>query len=80
MSPLLQHGARVGVIDKTWKTPPLVWGLTGWSSAPAAERKRYYHVVAALVRAGAEVRSDLLEWDKVHPDPQMIAALGGQVP
>lgn len=74
---LLQRGARVDVIDKTWKTPPLVWALTGWSSAPAAKTERYYEVVAALVRAGAEVRSGLLESEKVRRDPKMIAALGG---
>jgi Ankyrin repeats (3 copies) len=79
VSLLLQHGARVDVIDKTWKTPPLVWALTGWSSAPAAKAERYYTVAAVLVRAGAQVRSDLLEWDKVRKDPQMIAALGGKV-
>jgi ankyrin repeat protein len=78
VSVLLQHGARVDVIDKTWKTPPLVWALTGWSSAPSAKAERYYRVVAALVRAGAQVRSGLLESEEVRADPKMIAALGGK--
>jgi hypothetical protein len=79
VSLLLQRGARVDVIDKTWKTPPLIWALTGWSSAPAAKAERYYKVVAALARAGAQVSSDLLESEKVRRDPTMIAALGGKV-
>jgi hypothetical protein len=56
-----------------------VWALTGWSSAPATKAERYYKVVASLVRAGAQVRSDLLESDKIRADPKMIAALGGRV-
>jgi ankyrin repeat protein len=79
LSLLLERGARVDVIDKTWETPPLVWALTGWSSAPAAKAERYYRVVAALVRAGAQVRSSLLESEKVRADPKMIAALGGNI-
>jgi ankyrin repeat protein len=79
VSLLLQRGARIDVIDKTWKTPPLVWALTGWSSAPAAKAERYYRVVAALVRAGARVRPDLLESDEIRADPKMVAALGGKV-
>ncbi len=79
VSLLLQHGAHVDVVDKTWKTPPLVWALTGWDRAPAPKPDRYYTVVAALVRAGAHVTPDLLESDKVRRDPKMTIALGGQV-
>ena len=72
---LLRHGARVDVIDKTWGTPPLVWALTGWSGRPTTEA-RYYDVVAQLVAAGATVKPELLEWDRVREDPRMHAALG----
>jgi ankyrin repeat protein len=72
---LLQRGARVDLIDKTWGTPPLVWALTGWSRKPAKEANRYYKVVARLVAAGAHVQPDLLDWDKARADPQMLAAL-----
>jgi len=77
VSLLLQHGARVDAVDKTWKTPPLIWALTGWDRAPAPKLERYYRVVAALVRAGAHVAADLLESDKVRADSKMFAALGG---
>jgi hypothetical protein len=71
---LLKHGAEVHAIDKTWKTPPLVWALTGWQRS--GHRGQYYEVVAQLVAAGAHVTTDLIEWNKAQLDPQMLAALG----
>lgn len=71
---LLRRGARVDSIDKTWKTPPLVWALTGWSRKPV---KGHYDIVAQLVTAGARVTPDIAEWDKVRSDPKMKAALRG---
>jgi ankyrin repeat protein len=76
---LLRHGARVDAIDKTWGTPPLLWALTGWSREPASEAGRYYEVVARLVRAGAHVKRDLLDWDKARADEKMLAALTGKI-
>jgi hypothetical protein len=76
---LLRRGARVDAIDKTWGTPPLVWTLTGWSRKPATEAGRYHEVVARLVAAGANVKPDLLEWDKARADPKMLAALTGKI-
>ncbi len=77
---LLRHGARVDVIDKTWGTPPLIWALTGWSRRSDRDASRFYDVVTQLIGAGAPVRSDLLEWDKVREDPQMLAALRTAAP
>lgn len=76
---LLRRGARVDVIDKTWGTPPLVWALTGWSKEPATEAGRYHEVVARLVGAGANVKPDVLDWDKARADPKMLAALTGKI-
>jgi len=59
--------------------PPLVWALTGWSKEPAPDVGRYYEVVARLVGAGANVKPDLLDWDKARADPKMIAALTGKI-
>jgi ankyrin repeat protein len=69
---LLEHGASIHAIDKTWQTPPLLWALTGWQRS--GHGGRYYEVVARLVAAGAQVTPDVLEWDKI--DPEMLAALG----
>ena len=71
---LLRRGARVDLIDKTWGTPPLIWALTGWSSRKNTDA-RYYDVVAHLVAAGAIVKPELLEWDRVLEDARMLAAL-----
>jgi hypothetical protein len=70
---LLQHGAHIHAIDKTWKTPPLQWALTGWQRS--GHRGQYYEVVAQLVAAGARVTPDIIEWDKARLDPDMLAAL-----
>ena len=70
---LLQHGADIHVIDKTWKTPPLVWALTGWQRS--GHGGQYQKVVAQLVAAGARVTPDMLEWDEVQRDRDMLAAL-----
>ena len=43
-----------------------------WRKGPA---KRYYAVADALVSAGALVRPEWLELDKVRADPRMVAAL-----
>jgi ankyrin repeat protein len=72
---LLQHGASVDVIDKTWKTPPLYWALAGWRNKAGDDAKRYFNVVAQLVAAGSAVPRDVLEWDWVRADPAMLAAL-----
>ena len=72
---LLRRRARVDIIDKTWRTPPLIWALTGWSKAAAPKAERYYEVVRRLVRAGAEVTPKLLDWDEARGDPNMLAAL-----
>ena len=75
---LLRSGARVDAIDKTWRTPPLIWALTGWSREPSADAVDYRTVVARLVGAGAAVNPDLFDWDRVREDPGMLAALRGR--
>jgi Ankyrin repeats (3 copies) len=77
VSLLIARGANVNLTDKTWKTPPLKWLLTGWTRNEAGPED-CYRVVAQLVRAGAIVTSDVLEWDHVKQDPRMLAALQGK--
>lgn len=71
---LLRRGASVHAIDKTWGTPPLLWALTGWTHRSEPDPS-YYDVIARLVGAGAQVRPDAFEWEKVRADPKMLAAL-----
>ena len=70
---LLKHGATIHAIDKTWNTPPLTWALTGWKRS--GHRGQYHEVVAQLVAIGARVTPDVIEWDRVQLDPDMLAAL-----
>lgn len=72
---LLGRGARVDITDDTWHTQPLTWAVYAWSEEPEEPRERYYEVVRLLRAAGAVVRPDLLEWDTVRADAQMLAAL-----
>jgi hypothetical protein len=73
---LLRHGAAVDAIDKTWKTPPLVWALTGWQRS--GHGGDYHQVVAELVAAVAIVTPDLLVSEHVRRDARMRAALRGK--
>jgi hypothetical protein len=70
---LLKHGADIHAIDKTWKTPPLSWALTGWQRS--GHRGQYHEVVSQLVAVGAPVTPEIIEWDRVQLDPDMLAAL-----
>jgi ankyrin repeat protein len=70
---LLTHGANIHAIDKTWKTPPLTWALTGWQRS--GHRGQYHEVVAQLVASGARVTPEMSEWEKAQLDPDMLAAL-----
>jgi ankyrin repeat protein len=79
VSALLRRGARVDAIDKTWGTAPLIWALTGWRRESPTKGGRYHDVVARLVQGGADVEPDLLDSDKVHADPRMLAALTGKL-
>lgn len=70
---LLQHAADVHAIDKTWKTPPLQWALTGWRRW--GNPGQHCEVVAQLVAAGAQVTPDTIAWATSQRDPDMLAAL-----
>jgi ankyrin repeat protein len=77
---LLERGANVDRVDKTWGTPPLLWALTGWTRKRPTDAGRYYDVVLRLVAAGASVKPDLLELENVRADPEMRAALTARIP
>jgi hypothetical protein len=51
--------------------------LTGWARK-AAHAEACYEIVARLVRAGAVVAPEILEWDNVKHDPRMRDALQGK--
>jgi len=85
---LLQRGARVDLMDKTWGTPPLVWALTGWQGTGTPDDLRYCELVASLVSAGAQVKQEWLidpnsetsAVSKIQADPRMQSALRRATP
>lgn len=72
---LVARGADVTIADKTWGTPPLAWALTGWHEGANREPGRYYEVAALLVAAGAAVKPEWFDDDKVRADARMLEAL-----
>jgi ankyrin repeat protein len=74
---LLDRGASVHVADERWNATPLGWVLHFFTSGDLAKgsAERYYAVADALVAAGAVVKPEWLELDKVRTDPRMVAAL-----
>ncbi len=73
---LLQHGAPVNVEDETWAGTPLGWALYAWSNLPAdATSDRHYQVVDRLIAAGAAVRPEWLDDERIGADARMRAAL-----
>jgi ankyrin repeat protein len=83
---LLEHGASIDVVDKTFQGAPLDWALHGWLTSPG--QKPYPEVVALLVRAGGHVDPKWLDTngarhglaEKIGSDPRMQAALRGEMP
>ncbi|HEV8485707.1 MAG TPA: ankyrin repeat domain-containing protein, partial [Blastocatellia bacterium] len=86
---LLQRGAPVDAKDDNYGGTPLGWALYAWgnSSEEAAERDRYYEVIAQLVQAGSKLDPEWYEDDedrrraleKMRSDPLMLAALGDEL-
>jgi ankyrin repeat protein len=73
---LIERGALLDVTDETFGTTPLSWALYAWSEEPAAAPSRYHEVVAMLVAAGAVVKPEWLNDERVRGDPNMRAAFG----
>jgi hypothetical protein len=87
---LLECGAPVDAKDESYGGMPLDWALYAWGNVTEreVERRRYYEVVALLIRAGARLDSQWYEDDedrqraatKMRSDPRMLAALAGNIP
>jgi ankyrin repeat protein len=72
---LLQRGALVDVADERFGTTPTAWALYAWGNDPHAPQERYDAVVELLIDAGAKVKPEWLDHEKVRADPKMQAAL-----
>jgi len=87
---LLSRGANVDALDDEFGGTPLGWALYHWAnSAPTAGRGNFHETVALLARAGAKLDPAWFDGNdegrqrtarKLRSDPQMMAALRGEIP
>jgi hypothetical protein len=76
---LLQRGAPVNTIDAQYHTPPLVWALHAWLVEGRAGAERYRRVLHLLADAGADVKQEWLDDDRLRGDAELYAALSRRV-
>ncbi len=75
---LLQNGAPVNVRDDVYGTPPLVWALHAWLEERRESDADYRAVLRALANAGAEVKRECLDDDRLRADRELFALLSGR--
>jgi ankyrin repeat protein len=76
---LLQRGAPVNMTDAVHDTPPLVWALHAWLVERHGDAETYRTVLRMLADAGAEVKAEWLEDDRLRADGDLHAALSRRV-
>ena len=72
---LLRRGAPVNVIDDVYKTPPIVWALHGWLVEHREPADAYKAVVRMLAVAGAKVKAEWIDDDRLRADPELYEVL-----
>jgi hypothetical protein len=72
---LVERGAPLDVIDAVYGTPPLVWALHGWLVEARGPAQRYQAVLRTLAEAGAQVKSEWLDDERLKAEPELYAAL-----
>jgi hypothetical protein len=75
---LLKRGAPVDVIDHVYRTPPMVWALHGWL-AEGRPTGSYPAVLRMLAEAGATVKAEWLEHDRLRAEGDLHATLSRQI-
>jgi len=71
----LRRGAPVNVIDGVYKTPPIVWALHGWLVEHREPADAYKSVVRMLAAAGADVKPEWIDDDRLRADAELHALL-----
>lgn len=72
---LLQRGAPIDVVDGRYHTPPLAWALHAWLVDGRGGVEGYRRVLHMLADAGADVKPEWLDDDRLRADRQLYAAL-----
>lgn len=76
---LLERGAPVNVNDAVYGTPPLVWALHAWLVEGRANEDGYRKVLRMLADAGADVKPEWLDDDRLRADRDLHAALSARI-
>jgi hypothetical protein len=72
---LLRHQAPLEVTDKVYGTPPMRWALHAWLVENRPNPDDYAAIVRALAAAGARVRPEWLDHDRLRADGDLYAEL-----
>lgn len=73
VSQLLARGASVHALDTRYGSPPLVWALHAWLVEQRGPADRYRAVVLQLLDAGATVRADWIDDERLRADAELFA-------
>lgn len=76
---LVRRGAPLSVADGVYKTPPIVWALHGWLVEHREPAEEYKAVVGMLADAGAEVKAEWIDDDRVRADENLYTVLSRRV-
>jgi hypothetical protein len=76
---LLERGAPVNVVDDVHHTPPLVWAMHAWLVENRNDAEAYRRTLRMLADAGADVKPEWLDHDRLRADPKLCAALSRRV-
>lgn len=76
---LLERAAPVNVNDSVYGTPPLVWALHAWLVENRTNEDGYSRVLRMLADAGADVKPEWLDDDRLRADRDLHAALSARV-
>jgi len=68
---LIEHGAPLDLPDAHFGTPPLVWALHAWLKENRPDAAPYRRIVEALVTAGAGVKPEWIDDDRLRADGEL---------
>ena len=76
---LIARGASLDVTDPVYGTPPLVWALHAWLAEGRRNADDYKAVLRLLAGAGAAVRREWIDDERIRADGALHAALARRV-
>jgi len=77
---LLERGAPVNVSDAVHGTSPLLWALHAWLTEHHEPADAYRSVLRRLADAGAEVKPEWIDDDRLRADAELYEVLSRRTP